>query len=145
MLHFRASFAVYLARERESQIKKLVNISGGHPRPLKTCCCSLYRLPICCFNMCGDYLRRGFMAYVSVVTHTAHTCITFLIFRLAFSESPPSDDATLAYHLTPAMLKYIMRGQVRTDEHYIVQLCMVRRCGRKLTENIMAPSNNQLF
>ena len=64
------------------------------------------------------------MAYVSVYTrartciHTAHLYITFLIFRLAFSESPPSDDATLAYHLTPALFKYTMRGQVRIDGHY---------------------------
>ena len=79
--YFRASFSAYLSRERESQVKKLVNISGGHPRPLKTCCCSLYRLPVCCFNMCGDYLRRGFMAYVSAM-HT-YSCMDTHIYTYA--------------------------------------------------------------
>lgn len=59
--YYRASFSHYLCKERESQVARLVEISGGHPRPLKTHCCSIYRLPVCCFNMCGDYLQRGFM------------------------------------------------------------------------------------
>ncbi|XP_065911679.1 protein ABHD8-like isoform X2 [Dysidea avara] len=89
---YGASFSHYLCKERESQVTQLVEISGSHPRPLKTHCCSIYRLPVCCFNTCGDYLRRGFMA-------------------LAFSQPAPADAAP-AYNLTPEMFKYVMRGQV---------------------------------